>query len=144
MSNSIVIASAMNANLRKGPLMNDWVISGKPVTGNTQVAKSRDRNSYTMVWDCTAGVFNWYYGQDETLVVLTGEAFITNGSGGPEQRIAEGDVVFFPAGSSAVWRVPNYIRKVAFLRQTLPFPIGFAARAWGLLLRRLGKRSGGL
>jgi uncharacterized protein len=89
-----------------------------------------------MVWDCTAGRFNWNYNKDETLVVLAGEAFITND--GEERRIAPGDVVFFPAGSSSTWRVPTYVRKVCFLRHTIPWPCGWGVLAWNKFLQLMG------
>ena len=121
-----------------------WILSGKPETRAQQLARSKDNCSYSMVWDCTPGNFNWYYNLDETLVVLEGEAFISS-DGLQERRIGPGDVVFFPAGCSAKWRVTNYIRKVAFLRQPVPPPLGFGVRAWNTLVRIvLGRQGGGL
>jgi hypothetical protein len=97
-----------------------------------------------MAWDCTAGRFQWHYNVDETLVVLAGEAFISS-DGGEETRIGPGDVVYFPAGVSATWRVTDYIRKVAFLRQPVPPPFGFGVRAWHAFLRMAGiRKTGGL
>jgi len=74
-----------------------------------------------MIWDCTGGRFTWNYEKDETFVVLSGEAFITNEKD-EERRISPGDIVFFPAGTSSRWHVPSYIKKVAFLRHTMPRP----------------------
>ena len=136
MSKSIVIAAAGTVDLKAAPIVRDWILDGSPETRNNLIAKSVDKNSYTVVWDCTAGRFNWHYSTDETLVVISGEAFITDQNGG-ECQIGSGDVVFFPAGTSAIWRVPTYIRKVAFLRQTMPRPVGYGVRAWNLLNRIL-------
>jgi ethanolamine utilization protein EutQ (cupin superfamily) len=80
-----------------------------------------------MVWECSAGVFRWYYSFDETLHVLEGSALIDDGNS-PPRTIGPGDVVFFPAGATAVWRVDNHIRKVAFCRKALPAPIGAVLR----------------
>jgi hypothetical protein len=93
-----------------------------------------------MVWDCTAGRFSWHYSKDETLVVISGEAFISNEKG-EERRIGPGDIVFFPVGSSSTWRVPSYIKKVAFLRHTMPRPLGFGLLAWNKLLQIVGWRA---
>jgi len=83
------------------------------------------------------------YNKDETLVLISGEAFITNEKG-EERRLGPGDIVFSPAGTSSTWRVPRYIKKVAFLRHTMPRPLGSGVLAWNLLLRIVRLRSGSL
>jgi uncharacterized protein len=138
MSRSIVIDVASTADLQSTPISAGWVLEGTPTTRSQELARSHDLTSFAMVWDCSAGRFKWHYNKDETLVVLSGEAFITNAEGGDERRIGPGDVVFFPAGSAATWRVPEYIKKVAFLRHTMPRPAGFAVLAWNKFLRLAG------
>jgi uncharacterized cupin superfamily protein len=130
----IVIAAAAAANLEPGPVVHDEVLNGTPRMRSKELARSHDGTSHTMVWECTAGCFNWDYHKDETFVVMSGEAFITTETG-EERRIVPGDIVFFPAGTSAKWRVPHHIKKVAFLRHTMPRPLGFAVLAWNRLLR---------
>src|SRR5258708_40349025 len=132
MSRSIVLDVANTADLQLTPISAGWVLEGAPKTRSQELARSHDLTSFAMVWDCTAGRFKWHYNKDETLVVLTGEAFITNG--GDQRRIGPGDVVFFPAGSSTTWHVPQYIKKIAFLRHTMPRPAGFGVLAWNKLL----------
>jgi len=124
------------------PIPSDWILEGTPKAQNKVVAISHDRTSYTVVWDCTAGHFNWHYRMDETLVVTSGQAFITDQKG-EERRLGPGDVAFFPAGTSCTWRVLDRVRKVAFLRLTMPRPMGFCLRAWNKILGvvRLGGRS---
>ena len=139
MSKSIVIAAAATADLEPTPVTPAWVLNGTPETRSKKLARSHDRTSQVVVWDCTAGHFNCHYNKDETLVVISGEAFITNEKG-EECRLGPGDVVFFPAGTSSTWRVPHYIKKVAFLRHTMPRPLGFSVLAWNLLLRIVGLR----
>jgi len=139
MSKSIVITTPATSDLKPAPVVPDWVLHGTPETRSRELARSHDRTSHAVVWDCTAGRFNWHYNKDETLVVLTGEAFITNEKG-EERLIGPGDVVFFPAGTSSRWHVPKYIKKVAFLRHTMPRPLGFGVLAWNLLLRVVGLR----
>src|SRR5215831_11476090 len=139
LANQIVVSNADMANDAPTSINPGWILTGRPEHRIKQLAHSRDRNSHSVAWDCTAGRFNWHYSEDETLVVLTGEAFVRV-NGDQETRIGPGDVVFFPAGSSAVWRVPEYIRKVAFMRQPIPPPLGFGVRALNALLRRAGIR----
>src|SRR5262245_27602010 len=98
MSKSALIAAATTAGLNATSIARDWILEGKPETRSKELARSHDRTSHVMVWDCTAGRFNWHYNKDETLVVIEGEAFISDQNGG-ERRIGPGDMVFFPAGT---------------------------------------------
>lgn len=132
-----IIAAAATAELNLEPLDPSWILAGKPVTRSKVVARSRDWSSSVVVWDCTAGSFWWHYGQDEAIVVISGEAFMLRDDG-TEQRLGEGDYAFFPAGSVANWRVDSYIRKVALLREPMWRPLGFALKVWNKLLRKMG------
>ena len=134
MPKSIVIAPAADADLQVTAVVPDGTLNGTPHIRSRELARSHDRTSHVVIWDCTAGRFTWHYNKDETLVVLSGEAFITDEKG-DEHRIGAGDVVFFPAGTSSRWHVPNYIKKVAFLRHSMPRPMGFGVLAWNALLR---------
>ena len=137
MSLPILTETAATSALKDAPLPPGWITSGTPVTRSKSVLRSRDFMESVMVWDCSPGQFTWHYNKDETFVVISGEAFITN-ERGEERRIGPGDFAFFPAGCSANWRVTQQIRKVAVLRETMPRPIGLAIRAWKFGLRRLG------
>jgi len=128
-SGSIVIAAAAAAELAPSPISPDWILNGEPEARKKELAKSRDQTSYVMAWDCTPGRFNWHYTQDETVVVISGEVFITIDEG-VERRLGAGDAAFFPAGSSATWRVTQHVRKVAVLREALPHPLALFIRAW--------------
>src|SRR5437879_5840690 len=142
MAKSIVV-TAESVDLQCAPISPGWIISGKPETRSKELTRSGDKTCYAMVWDCTAGVFDWHYNKDEGLVVTSGEAFISCGDT-PERRIGPGDFVFFSAGTSAKWRVPKYIKKVAYLRHTMPRPAGYAVLAWNLLLRMIKGSGDGL
>ena len=96
--------------------------------------RSHDLVSHILVWECTAGRFNWHYKQDESVVVVSGEAFMIN-ENGEESRFATGDVGFFPAGTSCTWCVPSSFRKIALVREPMWQPLGFAVKAWNKLLR---------
>jgi uncharacterized protein len=123
--------------LAPGPINPAWVLEGNPVSCNKLLSYSADGSASTMMWDCTAGRFNWHYDVDETLYIIEGSVIIKDATG-EARRLSAGDVVFFPAGSSAEWHVETYIRKVAFCRTPLPGPVAFAKRGFRFLKRRLG------
>jgi len=126
------------ATLDLGPeleaIREDWVLSGQPKSRNKIVATSQDRNSWVVVWECSAGRFNWHYVQDESVVVISGEAFMIDEHGN-ERRFGTGDVGFFPAGTTCTWRVPDGFRKVALVRETVWRPISFLVNAWKKVFR---------
>jgi uncharacterized cupin superfamily protein len=99
------------------PIRGEWILEGNPVARNKVLSTSRDGTASTVIWDCTAGRFNWFYNVDETVYVLAGSVSLKDSRG--LRRVTAGDSVFFPAGSSAEWTVDDYIKKVAFLRRPL-------------------------
>lgn len=139
MSETIVIAPAATADLEPAPITPHWILDGAPEARCKVLAISRDKTSYMVTWECTPGRFTWSYAEDESVYILSGEVFITTDDGA-ERRLAEGDMAFFPAGSSCTWRVNQRVRKVAFLRKDMPAPFGFGLRAWHLLMRLSGVR----
>jgi uncharacterized protein len=134
---SIVMTVPTNVELDPEPLPQEWILSGAPVARSKILVRSRDWTSSVVVWDCTAGSFTWHYSQDETIFVISGEAFLQleNGS---ERRFGPGEVGFFPAGTTCTWRVAESIRKVAVLRESMWRPLGFCLKAWKKLLRMVG------
>jgi uncharacterized protein len=141
MPNPIVVTSTSTVTLESSPISSDWILAGMPKARSKMLSKSRDGTTRIVAWDCSPGEFVWHYAEDETVVVLSGEAFITNDAG-EECRLAEGHVAFFPGGTSSKWRVTRPITKVALLRKDLPRPLGFGVRVWHLLLRLSGLRGG--
>jgi hypothetical protein len=139
MDQNIVIAATGAMDLAPAPIAENWILSGNPEARSKVLATSADGTSFIMVWECTPGRFNWHYADDETVVLLAGEVFISNADGA-ERRCGPGDMLFFPAGSSATWRITNRVRKVAVLRHALPFPVGIGLRVWNKFLRVLGLR----
>ena len=89
MSKSILIADSATIGLKPAPISPDSIDDGMPETRSQELARSRDRTSHAMVWDCTAGEFEWHYNKDETLVVVTGEAFLATKKGAEERRIGQ-------------------------------------------------------
>jgi len=134
---SSVAASPASIELESEPIPEKWILSGEPVARSRNISRSRDLASSVVVWDCTAGRFRWHYNQDETLLVVSGEMFLTI-ENGEERRFGPGDVGFFPAGTVHTWRVDSHIRKVAVLRETIWRPLGFCLKAWKKLLRVVG------
>lgn len=129
--------------LQPCPINPEWIIEGAPLARNAMLSRSADGGACTLIWDCTAGLFNWRYDIDETVYVLEGSVVVRDDRG-VEHRLEPGSTAFFPAGSHAVWRVDSYVRKVAFCRNPVPAPVMFAMRAARALARRmgLGEKSG--
>jgi uncharacterized cupin superfamily protein len=134
---SIVTATPANVELEAEPIPQEWILSGAPVARSKSLVRSRDWTSSIVVWDCTAGRFRWHYSQDETILVVSGEAFLML-ENGEERRFGPGDLGFFPAGTTCTWRVAENIRKVAVLRESMGWPLGFGLKAWKKLLRIVG------
>lgn len=119
-------------DLDAAPIEPSWVLAGVPVARAKTLAATADGRSETALWDCTAGQFRWHFGVDETVHVLAGEVVVTSPSGATS-TLREGDVAFFPAGTSSVWTVESYVKKLAFLRDGR----GPLRRAAGAARRRL-------
>jgi len=132
----IVIAPPAEVELAAAPIPSAWILAGTPEARSRQLARSRDGASSVMAWSCTAGRFNWQYSVDETVHIISGEVFITDEKG-EERRLGPGDMAFFPAGSTSMWRVPVAVRKLAVCRQAMPYPFGLALRVWNKIVRML-------
>ena len=135
--NSIVMATPANVELGPEPIPQEWILSGSPVSRSKLLARSRDWTSSTVVWDCTEGSFHWHYSQDETVLFLSGEAFLLL-ENGQERRFGPGDLGFFPSGTTATWRVAGQVRKIAVLKESMWPPFGLCLKAWKKLLRAIG------
>lgn len=133
----VIMGTAESCELNPEPISGPCILSGNPVARSKVVARSKDWSSSVVIWDCTAGSFRWHYGQDEVIVIVSGDMVLLLPDG-TERRFSAGDYVFFPAGSVAQWRVDSYIRKVALLKEPMWRPLGFAMKAWNKILRNLG------
>jgi hypothetical protein len=131
---------AGNASLSPSPICPDWILEGNPLARNKMVSRSADGNASTFLWDCSAGRFNWFYDIDETVYIIEGSVIIKDAAHGVRQ-VNAGDTIYFPAGSTAEWTVPRYVRKVAFLRGPLPRPLQIARRTYRSLKRLVGRRT---
>ena len=135
---SSITFGTSTADLVLNPIQPAWILEGQPVARIALLSSSADGGASTYFWDCTAGKFNWYYSFDETFHILEGEVTL-KGPSGTSQRVAAGDTIFFPVGSSAEWTVDKYVRKLAFCRVPLPSAL---IRARGIA-RRLKRLVGG-
>ncbi len=129
-----VSTASSNTDLEPSAINPDWVIEGSPQTRWKLLFKTDDGIAQTGIWDCTAGKFHWNYHLDETIHVLEGGMIIT--FRGVTKEVRAGDMIFFPAGSRAIWEVPNYVRKIAWLRQPMPYPSNLVVRAFNRIRYR--------
>jgi uncharacterized cupin superfamily protein len=141
-SEPVVFAVPADIELDPSPLPPDWVIDGAPLARSKRLAQSADGTSTIMAWSCSPGRFTWRYAVDETLHIISGEAFITDEKG-EAHRIGPGDMVFFPAGSLSTWQVTKEVKKLAVCRHSMPRPAGYALRIWNRMVDRLSGFSRG-
>ncbi|HMH88773.1 MAG TPA: cupin domain-containing protein [Steroidobacteraceae bacterium] len=134
---SIIKLGVGQVILNPAPIRPDWVLEGDPITRNKILSSSVDGTATTLIWDCTAGRFNWFYDVDETIYVIEGSVTVKD-FGGLPRRLQAGDTIFFPAGARAEWHVEDYIRKIAFCRVPLPRTVRVAKRGYQFLKRLVG------
>lgn len=133
MPKPVVFAYPADVELAPAPIAPHWITEGKPEARAKKLAIAADGTSAVMAWSCSAGRFTWNYVVDETLHVISGEAFVTDDKG-QVRRLGPGDMVYFPAGTRSHWHIPHEIRKIAFCRQTMPRPFGVLLRSWNKLI----------
>lgn len=138
----IEFSAADHMTLKEAPINREWISEGKPIARNALLSRSEDQSAFTLIWDCTAGVFNWHYDIDETVYILEGAVEVTDETGAT-RRLEAGGAAFFPAGSRAKWRVENYVRKVAFCRKPLSKAYLLAKNSARTVLQMVGLRKAG-
>ena len=131
---SLLKFGAANVKLNPSPIRPDWILEGNPVARNRVLSSSHDGSATTLIWDCTAGKFNWFYSVDETVYLIEGSVIVRDPSG-LTRRVLAGETIFFPAGSQAEWTVEEYVRKVAFCRSPLPRALMLAKKGFRFLKR---------
>ena len=117
----IVQSRLDEAKLEPAPIRPEWIMVGDPIARSAELSRSPDGTALTALWDCSAGTFNWFFGGDETVHILEGEVVVSDDDG--IRTLQAGDVALFPAGTWATWRVPRYVKKVAFCRDPMPRPV---------------------
>ncbi|GJD82666.1 cupin domain-containing protein [Methylobacterium haplocladii] len=131
-----MIPSVTTVELAPAPIEPSWIREGNPMARNATLSSGADGMASTLIWDCTAGKFEWIYDIDETIYFLEGSATISDGHG-PAKTFGPGDVLFLPRGAVCHWHVETYVRKVAFCRKTQPWLMTFPLRAFGKIKRIL-------
>jgi uncharacterized protein len=136
MSSPVLVEDVQAIELKSQfqPLDPALVTEGQPGSRSKTLSVSRDRLSDVMLWECTAGQFNWHFVRDEVIFAISGKAYFVQADG-TERCMAAGDVVFFPAGTSCSFRVDDHFRKVAVLRETISRPEGYVLKIWKKLVR---------
>ena len=125
----VVISVPADAQLLAAPIPPEWILEGRPQARRAELSRSPDGAAVTVVWETSQGKFRWYFNIDETVDIIDGEVFVTDEKN-VEHRLGPGDVGYFPAGTWSVWRVPDHVRKIAFIRHGMARPVAFLARAW--------------
>jgi|SRR6185312_739254 len=132
--------------LEPAPIPADWILEGSPLTRARKLADSTDGRAFTVMWDCTASRFNWFYDVDETICVLEGSVILTDPQG-QRHSLHPMDTFLFPNGSRYHWNVPVYVRKLAFIHVPLPAKLQYARRIYRSVKALFGaekkKRNGG-
>jgi uncharacterized cupin superfamily protein len=139
MKESIKFGSGSVA-LSPAPINPDWILEGNPVARCHFLSSNRD-GSFSVIWDCSAGRFNWFYGLDETVYIIEGSVTLKD-ENGTVRRASAGETVHFPKGSKAEWTVEKYIRKVAFCTNSQPLARRVLGRAWRMAKRLAGAGRG--
>jgi uncharacterized protein len=143
MSNRIDTYSVATApSLAPAPFPRAWVRQGNPTASATRLWKSDDGTATTLVWECTAGTFEWHYREEETVHILEGEVHVSI-AGGNSFRLGPGDTALFRAGAHAVWTVKDRVRKVAICRLAMPRVVAFPYRAWRKIVALIRSRVSG-
>lgn len=96
----------------------EQILEGSPTTGSKSIGVSPDGFLSCVLWECTAGRFEWTFHSDEIIHVLEGSAHISP-VGGIARTISAGDVVYFERGLVTEWHVPEYLKKLA-VHRSLP------------------------
>jgi uncharacterized cupin superfamily protein len=127
-------------NLTPAPIPHEWVLEGEPRARRRDIAGSTDGRGSTCIWDCTAGRFNWFYGVDETVYLLEGSVTVVDSSG-QANDLRAGDTFFFPEGTRFEWRVPTYVRKIAFIHVPISRKLRFVTRISRAVAQLLPRRA---
>ncbi|MFO1115050.1 MAG: cupin domain-containing protein [Beijerinckiaceae bacterium] len=128
MSERSIFISSTEVPLLDAPIQPDWIVSGSPRARMAELSRSRDGAAVSVIWDFTAGEFDWRFDVDEWVQIVEGSAEIRDDDGN-WRTLAPSSVVLFRAGVVSRWRVSAYVRKHAICRVALPVSMGFALRA---------------
>jgi uncharacterized cupin superfamily protein len=112
----MAVAASTDVRYTPAPIKPEWIRSGYPHARSADLVASADGGASANFWDCTAGQFEWQFAWDETVLILEGSVRVSD-SLGNAATLRTGDVAHFTAGTSYVWEVDHYVRKIAFHRR---------------------------
>jgi len=112
------------------------VLDGQPVYRSKVLHTTPDQRCPAMLWDCTRGKFRVYFDGDEVVYILEGRA-IVHDDDGRITRLGPGDTALFPRGTSNVWEVPHYVKKLCMQRLGRRTTLSPVARATRIALSKL-------
>ncbi len=125
----MIVISRLDGDLRPAPGNPSWIRVDKPMARSAVIATRESVGSSTIVWECTAGTFDWKYRIDETVYILEGSVVIQTDTMRPT-RYGPGDVIFLMCGARARWPVEDCMRKLAFCRRPAPRLLRVARAVW--------------
>lgn len=118
-SSLFVATHVGQVELHDAPIPQSWILGGAPRARSGAIAHSPDGWASSVVWECTAGSFRWQFGWEETVVILEGSVRVVAQTG-EERLLQAGDAAYFAQGTSSVWHIDSYLKKVAFTRNRVP------------------------
>jgi len=122
-----IAASLDDLEMAPAPIDPALIVEGKPEARLSLHSRAYDDKATTAVWDCTGGTFRWYFGWEETVMILDGEVHVT-AEDGSERTLKAGDIAYFPAKTWSTWQVDTYVRKIAFCRKEFPAPFNMVLK----------------
>ncbi len=63
------------------------------------------------IWEKEPSIFDWYYDEKETCLILEGEVRVEPKGGGEAAEFKAGDLVTFPEGLGCTWKIRKAVRK---------------------------------
>ncbi len=100
---------AINHQIAPFKVNPDWVKQGQPNFRATEFYRSADGQTTSGLFECDASVFEWHYDKDEAIYILEGSVELEYL--GQKFTLSAGQSTFFKAGTVALWRVPEKIKK---------------------------------
>jgi uncharacterized cupin superfamily protein len=140
MNESVLAFGSGNSSLDLAPINSAWILEGAPIAKNRVISTSKDGTAVALIWECTAGRFNWFYDVDETVYVLEGSVLLKDANG-VQRVVSAGETVHFPVGAKVEWTIDKYIRKVAFCATPMPMPLRVLRRGLRAVKRLSGRGS---
>jgi len=107
---SLNAGRSVEFSFREDPLAPNQIMQGQPILRSVEYSRALHGKATSGLWECIGPAeFVWHYGLDESIYILEGEAEITYQ--GRTFILKANQGTNFLAGSSAVWKVNDRVRK---------------------------------